>query len=224
MSDFVGDEGNDDLLLQLTDEAHVHCDEEPVVVFHSYKSSHNLVRNLFRLSPRYIILYDPHIDFVRQVEVYAASVKTPVRVYFMVYKDSVEEQGFLVSLQKEKLAFDKLMQEKSAMAAFDSSANQRGALKADPYDTVSSRKAGGPTEAEAESEVPRVIVDMREFRSDLPPMLHQRGIDIEPVTLEVGDYLLSDDLCIERKSLSDLIGSLNSGRLYTQVSFPNCIQ
>ena len=49
-------------------------------------------------------------------------------------------------------------------------------------------------------------------------MLHQRGIDIEPVTLEVGDYLLSDDLCVERKSIADLIGSLNSGRLYTQVT------
>ena len=34
----------------------------------------------------------------------------------MVYKDSVEEQSFLVSLQKEKLAFDKLMEEKSTMA------------------------------------------------------------------------------------------------------------
>ena len=32
---------------------------------------------------------------------------------------------------------------------------------------------------------PRVIVDMREFRSALPSLLHKRGIDIEPVTLEV---------------------------------------
>jgi len=43
------------------------------------------------------------------------------------------------------------------------------------------------------------------------------GIDIEPVTLEVGDYILSPEICVERKSISDLIGSLNSGRLYNQV-------
>lgn len=57
---------------------------------------------------------------------------------------------------------------------------------------------------------------MREFRSELPSLLHRRGLDIEPVTLEVGDYILSPDTCVERKSVSDLIGSLQSGRLYSQ--------
>lgn len=61
-----------------------------------------------------------------------------------------------------------------------------------------------------------IIVDMREFRSELPSLVHRRGIDIEPVTLEVGDYILTPDMCVERKSVSDLIGSLNNGRLYTQ--------
>lgn len=61
-----------------------------------------------------------------------------------------------------------------------------------------------------------IIVDMREFRSELPSLIHRRGIDIEPVTLEVGDYILTPDVCVERKSISDLIGSLNNGRLYSQ--------
>jgi len=29
---------------------------------------------------------------------------------------------------------------------------------------------------------------MREFRSELPSLIHRRGIDIEPVTLEVSTY------------------------------------
>lgn len=57
---------------------------------------------------------------------------------------------------------------------------------------------------------------MREFRSELPSLIHRRGIDIEPVTLEVGDYILTPEMCVERKSVSDLIGSLNNGRLYSQ--------
>lgn len=61
-----------------------------------------------------------------------------------------------------------------------------------------------------------VIVDMREFRSDLPSLIHKRGIDIEPLTITVGDYILTNDICVERKSISDLIQSLNSGRLYQQ--------
>ena len=54
-------------------------------------------------------------------------------------------------------------------------------------------------------------------------MIKISGIDIEPVTLEVGDYILSPEICVERKSISDLIGSLNSGRLYNQVKFLHTI-
>jgi len=31
----------------------------------------------------------------------------------------------------------------------------------------------------------QVIVDMREFRSELPSLIHRRGMEIEPVTIEV---------------------------------------
>lgn len=50
--------------------------------------------------------------------------------------------------------------------------------------TVNTRK-GGTTEP---SVTPKVIVDMREFRSELPALLHRRGIDIDPVTLQVGQF------------------------------------
>lgn len=65
----------------------------------------------------------------------------------------------------------------------------------------------------------KIIVDMREFRSELPSLIHKRGIDIEPVTIEVGDYILTPDICVERKSVSDLIGSLQNGRLFNQVGY-----
>lgn len=79
--------------------------------------------------------------------------------------------------------------------------------------STDTRKAGGQAQKTAQQ---TIIVDMREFRSELPSLIHRRGIDIEPVTLEVGDYILTPDICVERKSISDLIGSLNNGRLYTQ--------
>jgi len=37
-----------------------------------------------------------------------------------------------------------------------------------------------------------------------------------PKALDVGDYLLSPEIVIERKSIPDLIGSLKSGRLHSQ--------
>lgn len=57
---------------------------------------------------------------------------------------------------------------------------------------------------------------MREFRSSLPSMLHRQGVEVKPATLTVGDYILSPTMCVERKSIPDLIGSFNSGRLYNQ--------
>lgn len=42
-----------------------------------------------------------------------------------------------------------------------------------------------PKDKSIEKEISKVIVDMREFRSDLPVLLHRRGIDIEPITLQV---------------------------------------
>jgi ERCC4-type nuclease len=58
---------------------------------------------------------------------------------------------------------------------------------------------------------------MREFNSELPTVLYKRGIDLVAATLEVGDYVLSPNVCVERKALDDLTQSLNSGRVFKQV-------
>lgn len=47
---------------------------------------------------------------------------------------------------------------------------------------TSSRQAGGQ---QAEATTPKVIVDIREFRSDLPCLIHRRGIEVVPVTISV---------------------------------------
>jgi len=61
-----------------------------------------------------------------------------------------------------------------------------------------------------------IAVDVREFRSALPSILHKGGMRLAPATLTVGDFVLSSVHCVERKSISDLFGSFNSGRLFTQ--------
>jgi DNA excision repair protein ERCC-4 len=82
--------------------------------------------------------------------------------------------------------------------------------------TVNTRIAGGGRLA-ATAAQPRIIVDMREFRSPLPAVLHARGILTIPAQITVGDYVLTPDICIERKSIPDLQSSFKSGRLYDQV-------
>ena len=90
---------------------------------------------------------------------------------------------------------------------------------ADPQErflrTVNTRIAGGGRLA-ATAEPPRVVVDVREFRSSLPSLLHGRSMVVIPCMLTVGDYVLSPTICIERKSVSDLTSSLKNGRLFNQ--------
>lgn len=39
---------------------------------------------------------------------------------------------------------------------------------------------------------PKIIVDMREFRSELPCLIHKRGIEVVPVTITVIFFLLQN--------------------------------
>jgi DNA excision repair protein ERCC-4 len=89
---------------------------------------------LSELRPRFVVMYDPDPAFVRRIEVrnqfssshYVVDWTAPllqvykcsnpglgVRVYFMMYSDSVEEQRYLSGLRREKNAFERLIREKS---------------------------------------------------------------------------------------------------------------
>ncbi len=81
--------------------------------------------------------------------------------------------------------------------------------------TVNTRIAGGGRLA-ATATPPRVVVDVREFRSSLPSLLHAKAMETIPCMLTVGDYVLTPTICIERKSVRDLISSFKNGRLYNQ--------
>ncbi len=131
----------------------------------------------------------------------------------MIYAESAEEQRYLSSMRREKESFEKLIREKANMVLPLRPDGRPAEQTSDDrlLRTINSRIAGGQRVATAEP--PRVIVDMREFRSTLPSMLHLAGMQVVPCTLQVGDYILTPDICVERKSLSDLVQSLNSGRL-----------
>lgn len=67
--------------------------------------------------PRYIIMYEPDAAFIRRIEVYRSSHDNRnVRVYFMYYGGSVEEQRYLSAVRKEKDAFTRLIKEKGVSA------------------------------------------------------------------------------------------------------------
>jgi DNA excision repair protein ERCC-4 len=64
----------------------------------------------------------------------------------------------------------------------------------------------------------RIVVDEREKGSRIPTLLRQAGAIIDFAQLKVGDYIVSPETAIERKTVHDLISSIYDGRLFVQCS------
>ena len=62
----------------------------------------------------------------------------------------------------------------------------------------------------------RIIIDERERKSGIPKLLQKIGINVEVKTLPIGDYIVSHETVVERKSISDFISSIFDGRLFDQ--------
>jgi Fanconi anemia group M protein len=70
---------------------------------------------------------------------------------------------------------------------------------------------------ESKEKKPTIIADTREFNSDVVRELARKGIVVDSRQLDVGDYVLSERLAVERKEAGDFLSSLMDGRLFSQL-------
>ncbi|ALC48873.1 mei-9 [Drosophila busckii] len=208
---------------------------QPCICLQTFKTEREgalaLEHMLEQLQPQYVIMYNTNVTAIRQLEVYEARCRRPpaerLKIYFLIHARTVEEQSYLTSLRREKSAFELIIDTKSKMVVpeyQDGKTDEAFVLfksyDDEPAGNAQTRQGANAGAALTAARItPKIIVDMREFRSDLPCLIHRRGLEVLPVTITIGDYILTPEICVERKSISDLIGSLNSGRLYNQ-----CVQ
>jgi len=184
------------------------------------------------LDPSYVIMYDMDVSLIRALEVYAAvngrdATSDRLKLYLLSFEASSEQKVFHKSLEREQAAFVKLIHHKQTMPPpvlrVEGTQEMQQAMATGIVNTY----AGGTLPLSMDTRRGQgkhikgkdkrdVVVDVREFRSALPSILHQGGMRLAPATLTVGDFVLSNVHCVERKSISDLYGSFASGRLYTQ--------
>lgn len=202
------------------------------IILKSYSSIDGDQSSLFLqdMEPQYVVLYDTDVAFIRSVEMYEAlsTHSDPVRVFFLMFEASSEQKTFMKTLEREQNAFERMIDHKKTMPppALQVVGTQEmqqamhvGSAGGSYMDgslplAFDSRRGRGKEDRSKERR--DIAVDVREFRSALPSILHQGGMRLAPVTLTVGDFVLSNVHCVERKSISDLFGSFASGRLYTQ--------
>lgn len=184
---------------------------------------------LWQLKPEFVILYDiNNLKFIRLLEIYHSYYNNRnLRIYLLSYTSSIEEQIYLSNIRREKDSFLKLINEKGDMILPN---NINGKIDKNNL-KLPSQQLGVINDKSKRSQIgtnnvssiirkkEKIIVDIREFRNStsLPLMLYRDNINIEPVTLKVGDYILSPKLCVERKCINDLFSSIIHGRLYDQI-------
>lgn len=61
-----------------------------------------------------------------------------------------------------------------------------------------------------------IIADNREKSSGIPAILTNEGIDLKMEQLAIGDYIINDDIIIERKTCEDFVQSIITGHLFNQ--------
>ncbi|UCE11604.1 MAG: DEAD/DEAH box helicase [Candidatus Thorarchaeota archaeon] len=74
-----------------------------------------------------------------------------------------------------------------------------------------------PRAASRESRI-KMIVDSRELPTAVPRELTRLDVELSGESLEIGDYIISQDVAVERKESGDFIQSLIDGRLFVQLS------
>ena len=62
----------------------------------------------------------------------------------------------------------------------------------------------------------KIIVDYRELRNNVAKKLFDKDVEIDSQKLDVGDFILSEDVCVELKKVDDFVNSLVDGRLFVQ--------
>lgn len=120
----------------------------------------------------------------------------PLRVYTLMYEETVEEERFRAQLDKEQAAFEKLIQERahaSRRGTGPRSREEQDEMREIERDAQRSQlvAAGQRIGGRLDRQEGTVVVDDRELKSALPFMLYAADLRVVAVTLTVGDYILS---------------------------------
>lgn len=189
-----------------------------------HDDSFNVVSFLCEYQPETVILIEPSLVAIRAIELYqlSSTLDREIQLHVLHHSQSVVELQFPFLIDREAKAFDDIIKLKSALTFH--APNELYEQKKRQNDLVvkrSNSRQGGSMRTNTVNDLLKqtVLVDVRELRSALPFLLYKKEFDIVPTTLSIGDYILSRDIAVERKSVTgnDLQQSLISGRLYKQL-------
>ncbi len=159
-----------------------------------------------------VVFYDSVPSVVRAIQRQGRGRKKRSRVIHLVTKGTRDEAMYWAIKRKDKQMNKFLKNDLPTMLEDKKVQERRGTL--DQFISKQEEKS----QLDKKYSEPKIIIDTRETTSRIPKLLKNHGARLQPQELEVGDYVLSDRLIVERKTYSDFIDSIIDGRLFQPVS------
>ena len=151
-----------------------------------------------------VVFYDNVPSAIRFVQRKGrAGRKAPGKIVIFITEGSSDEAYYWTAVRKEKTMREVI---RSLQAEAGVEARQ---------ETLAAYLESGKV-SEGESLPVKVFADLREGASRVIRELIRLGVNVELKSLEVGDYVVSEEVAVERKKVEDLAGSLVDGRLFRQ--------
>lgn len=175
-----------------------------------------------------VIFYEPVPSEIRSIQRRGRTGRNAVgRVVVLISKGTRDEGTYRVSQAKEKKMYRTMRDMKDGqrmdelLEKVPQPADRNSVVQAAPEPRMQrslEEFKGAPVE-EKPADVVEIYVDMREMRSSVVKNLEDTKASLKIKTLGVGDYVLSDRVCVERKTTDDFLDTLfGAGRsLFEQI-------
>ena len=129
------------------------------------------------------------------------------RIVVLVTKGTKDEAYYWISLRKERLMFERLYELKDQL---------RRMLKHQESLTTFTKPEGQKRLMEFARPIV-IYVDSREMKSEVIKKLYEMGVAVRIQNLDAGDYVLSDRVAVERKTVDDFIDSIIDRNIFDQL-------
>lgn len=161
-----------------------------------------------------VIFYEPIPSEIRTIQRRGRTGrKMPGKVIILITKGTPDEGYYWAAKRKEKRMRSELELIRSKLSK-----------KIEDAETLYRREVEGITDQKTlmdygkkEKQV-KIVVDHREYRSNVVRNLAVKETFVEPQQLDVGDYVLSSRIGVERKNVDDFLASLIEGKLFKQMA------
>jgi ERCC4-related helicase len=158
-----------------------------------------------------VVFYEPVPSEIRTIQRKGRTArKMPGKVIILIAKGTPDEAYYWSSRQKERKMHSELEVLRSAL---------KNKIKdpAELYREASQEENQKKLEEFSKKAGVKIIVDHRESRSPVTRFLSLKEAEVSAQQLDVGDYVLSTRIGVERKTVDDFLNSLIDGKLFMQM-------